>query len=475
MIDGVKVRCLGIDAKDWEENSLLVFNSGIDIQTGELLGNGRKIAFYKGLTFHLIPSTLSDTLHCYIKGSLAKYYTDGKTNAFDFNVSMLSWVLHDLSYKFHFNPANAVLENLEYGININLPIDPKKVIRGLIAYKSKGFKTFSIDNTNLGQCIGSPTYQTIKIYDKSKQDPQAPKNLLRMEIAVKRMSIVSKYGIKTLQDLTAPKVAPLLYHLLEVWNDCIYVDEKRKYREMTSFERSKWLFYINPKKWEDLEKKQRYRMKKHFTQLKAKYGMNDTQQEIANLINSKIKELTAETDIYCVHLLHNFSTGFESPKTNKGCPPFTRLDKGVKGTPNTTLKPKRKAKRKTAKKCTVCNKDISAKKAGSKFCSKHCNNSYHASRRTTKRRERILGEKKQLAILLQELGTTDNWCLISYRVLGEDYSDILHQREICFKGMVWKNVYQVWISSTANFKTKNILTSYRARKYIQMLNRINTP
>ncbi|MBR9775365.1 MAG: hypothetical protein GYB55_10260 [Cytophagales bacterium] len=61
MVDGVKVKCLGVDAIEWEKNSLLTFKSGIDIQTGEIMENGKRIAIFQGLQFHLIPSTVSDT------------------------------------------------------------------------------------------------------------------------------------------------------------------------------------------------------------------------------------------------------------------------------------------------------------------------------------------------------------------------------------------------------------------------------
>jgi hypothetical protein len=473
MIDGVKVKCLGINAKDWEENSLLDFKSGVVLETGEILDNGKKVAFYNGLYFQLIPSTVSETTHCYIKGSIAKYHTDGKTNAFDFTASMLLTVLNDLKEKFNIDPSKAVLENLEYGLNIIPPIEVKKVIKGLIAYKNNGFKTFSIPDTELGQCIGMKNYQTIKFYHKTEQDTNALSNLLRIEIAVKRMSIISKYGIKTLADLTAIKVNPLLQNILNVWNDCIFIDEKRKYREMAGFERSKWLFYINPRKWEDLEKKQRYRMKKHFIHLNSKYGLGNIKEEISLLITQKIKELTAETTLENVHLLHSFSNTFNSPKTKPKCPPFTRLDKGVKGTLKTIKNSKGNGHKKINKKCKVCSKDISTQKAGSKFCSKHCNNSFHASKRTEVRRLKIQTEKENLSTLLKTIEIDFNWCLISYQMENQSYSDILNQTEIYCKGITAKSVFRVVVSSTINFENEIELNSFRARKYIQMLNNYN--
>tara|TARA_R110000868_G_scaffold312820_3_gene573831 strand:- start:41257 stop:42705 length:1449 start_codon:yes stop_codon:yes gene_type:complete len=473
MVDGVKVKCLGVDAIEWEKNSLLTFKSGIDIQTGEIMENGKRIAIFQGLQFHLIPSTVSDTTHCYIKGSLAKYYTQGQTNAFDFTASMLGNVLNDLWEKFGIDPAKAILERIEIGVNIIPPIEAKKIFKGLIAYKNNAFKAFSVANTTLGQCIGMPNYQTIKIYNKAKQDPKAPANMIRIEIAFMRMSPLKNYGIKTLSNLTAPKVAPLLGKLLQVWNDCIYTDGNRNYKGMSKFERSKWLFYINPKKWEDLGKKQRYRMKKHFALLNTKYGMGNTQQETAKLIAEKVKELTAETLEKSVHLLHDFSKPKGSQKLKPKCPPFTHLDEGVKRGQKETQKPKEKAYQKKCQKCIVCKVNISSLKAGAKYCSKHCSNSFHASNRTALRRARIEKEKEQLQKLLRAIEAKEYWCLISYQMGNDSFAVVLHQNEINISKAEKIKVYRVEVSTSSEFTKAITLTSYRARKIIKSINQLN--
>lgn len=474
MIDGVKFICFGINAKDWEDNGLLVFKTGIDTKTGEIFKNGKKIAFFKGLSFHITPGKIPGTFHFTVRGSLAKYYTHGKTNAFDFTASMLLTVIQELKDKFKIDPSNTIIQNLEYGINIFPPMETKKFLKGLIAYRSNGFKTFSSENTKLGQCIGMPNYKTIKFYDKSEQDKNAPLGLIRIEIGIKRMSIIAKYGIKTLADLTASKVGPLLGELLELWNECIFIGEKCNYREMTVRERSKWLYYINPKKWEDQEKKQRHRMKKHFLELNAKYGTDDKKQETLLLISQKIKELTAEKPLKNVHLFGDFFDGYESQKLKLKKGPFTSLDKDVirAQKPNRNLK--EKGHRKNLKKCKVCKKEISNLKAGSKFCSKTCNNSFHGKIRTEKRRFNILTEKEILENLLKNIQFESHWLLISYQADGINYSDILHQKEISFKGTIGKNVFKLVLSSTMNFENKIILTSYRARKYIQTVKNYNT-
>jgi hypothetical protein len=58
---------------------------------------------------------------------------------------MILDVIEDLNKKFNIDPTKAILENMEYGVNIIPPIETRQVIKNLIAYKSDGFKTFSQD------------------------------------------------------------------------------------------------------------------------------------------------------------------------------------------------------------------------------------------------------------------------------------------------------------------------------------------
>jgi len=297
-----------------------------------------------GLTFSLIPSTVSKFTHCLVRGSLAKLYTDGVTNAFDFTANMVEQTISDLQSLFGIDPAKAVLENFEFGLNITLPetLKSRDFFRGLIAYKGNGFATMNTANNEIGVCIGNKGFKVVKIYDKSRQDTNAPPRLIRIEIAVKRMRAVEKYGIKTLADLNRKTLTLLADEILDLWRDCIYVDGKPNFRSMTAFEQKKWLYYTNPKNWEGVEKKKRYRMKQHFAGLKRKYVIGDHQAALLELITAKARKLTGGTNEpandfpkKCVHLFHNFSGNFHPQNEKSICPPFPYVYGDGKGGQNT--------------------------------------------------------------------------------------------------------------------------------------------
>jgi len=88
LVDGIKILCIGTNPKSWEANPLLTFATKVDEQTGEIISN-TKIAFFKGLHFYLIPSTISTVTHCILRGSLPKYYNNGKDNGYDYSLEML--------------------------------------------------------------------------------------------------------------------------------------------------------------------------------------------------------------------------------------------------------------------------------------------------------------------------------------------------------------------------------------------------
>ena len=118
MIDGVKIKCIGTKSDDWERNPLLKFGSKIDTITGEILAKN-KVAFYRGLSFHIVPSTISDANLLFVRGSLATFYNNGTNNAFDFDFKMLCEVIKELQTAFNINPDKAIIQAFEFGANIN--------------------------------------------------------------------------------------------------------------------------------------------------------------------------------------------------------------------------------------------------------------------------------------------------------------------------------------------------------------------
>lgn len=160
-----------------------------------------------------------------------------------------------------------------------------------MCYGNNTFVSIKIERVKVGKKIVQQRSE-IKIYDKGKQYSLPIQNLTRIELAVKRMEHLKTYNIRTLEDLTKiEEIKPLGELLKNCWNNVIYFDKQLKWRQLTPFERKKILYYATPRNWEDFDKKQRYRAKKHFKELMSKYSTSTTHKEITELISQKINFL----------------------------------------------------------------------------------------------------------------------------------------------------------------------------------------
>lgn len=474
MIDGIKLKCIGTDPADWERNPLLKFATKIDTITGEFLAKN-KVAFYRGLAFHLVPSTVSNTTHCIIKGSLATFYNQGINNAFDFDIMMLQETISELKNIFSVNPTKAEIQAFEYGANIIPQQTTKQIINGLRAYQLDNFTGLKMDNVFNGKQLQRQEY-IFKIYDKGLQVSKPHSNMLRIEYAIKSKKNARRYGINVLADLTnTNKLNRLKNRLLEVWEDVIFYDKGMRWRNMTHQQREKMLYYLDATNWGTFTKMQRNRAKKQFRDLYARFCTSTTQPDILELLRLKLDDLTA---VEC-YPLRNFLNENDSSKKELKMLPFTHLDKDVKSNTKTKqktstkqqIKKLEKLQKNESKKCCVCGSKISHKKSSAVYCSKRCNNSNHAKKRKMKRHEIKKLETESLNNLLNNLNKRKLKLLIEYRADGVEYADRLKQKEIHAPPEWIRAVFRVKIYTYPN---EIILTSYRARKLIKSINILNT-
>lgn len=326
MFDGIKIKCLGTNPKDWENNSLLKFASSVDVETGEILSNN-KTAYYKGLYFCLIPSTVSDSTHCIIKGSLAKFHNNGNDNAFDYSIDMLQDTINELEKRFSVDPLRAEIQSFEYGVNVH-PTQPiKQILNGLRAYQSDNFIGLKEQGIFNGKQLKRQEY-SYKMYDKGLSIGKPEINLLRVEYAVNSIKTARKYNIRTLADLSKISVLNMLQTtLLEIWNEIIFYDLGMKWRYMTDSQKEKMLLYLDATNWKKFTKMQRLRAKEHFRDLHNLFCSSKTQVEIHELLRLKTEELIPKKRYH----LRNFSETEYSSKQNTEMLPFTYLDKQVNG------------------------------------------------------------------------------------------------------------------------------------------------
>lgn len=468
MLDGFKIEVQSQTAQKWLTNDLLLFHQQADVRTSKMLGN-TSIAKYKGLVFSITKSVKHENIqYCVVRGSLHKYWNNGKHNANDFTFSELKKVITELSEKFGINTETTEIRNIEFGVNINTPVPVKQVLKDLVAYNSYTFGTLTVDKKRVGKTINQQR-TTLKIYDKGLQFDKG-KNLLRVEVSIKKMKYLEKYKIKTLADCLEPaKILPLGVLLFDYWDAIIYFDKKLNYRNLSEFERKKLLYYATPRNWSDFTIKQRYRAKKHFKKLIGFHG-SKTHFLIGFLIAQKWLELSAkicpqinldfkefsQTDF--VHKLTLIINGYFIPKTP--------LNKNPKFLPKKVEKMKPKKKRI----CKVCKTRISHKKADAVYCSKKCNNVHNGKRRTKKRQQLRKQENYQLKKLLKFLPSSKIELIVTYKNASGTYSDQLIQSEIgTTKGWIKKVIKVKVIKANKTI----VLTSYRARRLINNINNQN--
>lgn len=473
MIDGIKIKCIGTTPHDWQSNPLLKFYSSIDEATGEILTKN-KVAFYRGLSFHLIPSTVSDTVHCLLKGSLAVFHNQGLNNAYDFDFSMLANTIQELKEVFAVNPNTAIIQTFEAGANLNINQPVKKVIAGLRAYQNENFVLLKIEGANVGRMVSRTEY-ALKIYDKGKQSG-TNKNLLRLEYAFKKSRHAHRFNVNVLTDLLNPSnLEAIKKAIIEFWSNVIFYDKGLKLRDMNDKETKKMLYYLDATNWAKFSRMQRKRATKHFKELSERFGTSSTQTEIGFLLSKKLDELTA---VKCYDF-PNFLKGIDSQKRGSKMLRFPSLDeqgkRNIKPSKNSikinTKKMVENGLKNHSQKCCSCEVDISHKKTNSKYCSKHCNNSTQAKKRKMSRQNIKKSENENLTLLLDSLAKSNLFLLVEYATDTGTYADRLEQKEIGVPLDWIKRIFKITIETDP---VPIVLTSYRARKLIKSINKLNS-
>lgn len=468
MIDGVKIDVPNLTGNEWLSNNLLDFYTYTNTNTGELK-DGTRVAKYKGLSFIITQSTKYKGLFYYsVRGSLHKYYNNGETNATDFTFSQLQTVIIELSRKFNIDPATAILRNLEFGVNIYTSIPAKSLINNLVALYNDPFTDFKIDGLKIGKAIGKQRYR-IKIYDKGKQEGLPTNNLVRLEIAVKKMQYLKKYGIEKLADLLDfGKVQPLGGLMVDYWRNVIYYDKQVNWKGLSDFERKKLLYYATPRNWQDFNPMQRMRAKVHFNKIISQYGATSTLSETGNLIAEKWDDLVADK---CIGLTPDISES-RSNDLYMIDPLECTVKTYTKPTPDTKPKTPRKMNLKNPCQkvnfCRTCAKDISNKKRNSLYCSKRCNNSHHAKERKKDRHFLKIVETPTLNFYLHRLKNTRLSLLVEYRDNGICEAVSLYQNEINAPFPWVRKVIKVTLLDTGE-----TLTSHRAKRLINNISKLN--
>jgi hypothetical protein len=427
LIDGVKIRVLNLDANVWKAHEGLDFDLSVSSRTGEVKTHKPLLSELKGLTFKVIPSVVNPAKPlCYVLGSLTKYKSDGRDNVENLTYSQLCEVVEDLK-KYHVDPSVSRLENIEFGLNIDLPFSCDVVLNSIVSMPTKPMTELRVEKTTIGKRCDFQQYE-IKIYDKGKAENHKTSSVLRVELRIKKMEFLKKTNIRTLLDLTDHnQLAHAGALLLKSINDVIMFNfDFEKLDDLTPSVREKVLLCTNPKTWKTWT---RYQRRIHFKEMEvlqneskggntkalimqAVYknwcdlggGENGFSNEFTNTLKTQYPKIAFNLGLIGFENLDKKENGFHSldDKNEKkseavslnGFPVsnsvFTNLSikingyndkykktttkkRGVRGENVTITKHKPKLYL-GVRVCLSCETDISHKRPQSVFCSKKCKN-----------------------------------------------------------------------------------------------------
>lgn len=288
MIDFIKLNVSYLTETALLNNPLIKWDKNYSDETGELKHP------IKGKYFNM-DIILNPTLRI-IKGSIHILRNEIKTaynqNYDDFTFDDAKEMILHLRDVFNLDLDKTIIENLEIGLNIHTNKTPERILNeNLIVWNDK-MPSINNNYNGKGKYIEFVTIQYyIKIYDKGKQYDR-PENILRFECKIIRNEFLSKYGIRTLNDLLVKDhLKRLQAFLFESFTLCVVVDDLSPKTISEPKEREIFTKGINPIIWASIKGMQKKRFKVSFFELLEKYSLNTIHKEIESKLRAKGKEL----------------------------------------------------------------------------------------------------------------------------------------------------------------------------------------
>lgn len=264
-------------------------NPKINKQGKIIYKNPYKFAVHNDLRF-----TIYDTGTIFLEGSLHKYFNNGLYNFDDFDYNSFVSVLGDLEAKFGIKANNCLLQGIEIGTNIILPVPPKDILNSSFLHKTSAFKDVLTSSEGSYKQASHSQY-LVKMYDKTMQARaqgfDVQDDLMRFELKYKKMEKMNKLGIYTLADIVLAGFAIFKEELINEFNNILLFDKT------TKFEHRMLSSYRNPLFWTDLlENFSRKTFYKHKKQLNAftRNSSDNLQGKIVKILSDKIDELANE-------------------------------------------------------------------------------------------------------------------------------------------------------------------------------------
>lgn len=165
-----------------------------------------------------------------------------------------------LCHKIGCTSNDMIIQNIEFGFNIETFFDPKLFIKGLLYHKGKCFEHRL--GLNYAQCMHQQ--YLIKIYNKSNQyNSILTEHTLRVEVKLIRSCMINKLGITSLFDINRNSFIKAQSYLKTVFDEIVYFDYTIKKDGLSRHNKLKLDKYKNKLYWiEELNNvKSRYKQK----------------------------------------------------------------------------------------------------------------------------------------------------------------------------------------------------------------------
>lgn len=245
------------------QNPLLNFTTPVNIETGEIenVENGDWV-FQTAYNYEL-KFKIYKTGRIEIKGSLHKFYNfvikNNLGNSNDFKLVEVIEAIDFLSEFFELNLKETTIHTLEVGLNLKLiNISCNYVLDHIIAFKNLSFQKM---NLGMSKGKGLDVYFSqygIKFYNKGVQY-NSFEQILRFEIKYLKMQpLKRKYTLVDLKSLDCWN--DMYFRLVKAVEDVIFIDHFDSKR-MGKGDNNLMLIVSNPRNWESVDYRKRYRLK----------------------------------------------------------------------------------------------------------------------------------------------------------------------------------------------------------------------
>lgn len=279
MFDGVKIPIKGRDQQRLRSHHLLTWKpNGVDA-----LGRERFVARWGAFTFK------GDADRCTsMRGSFHCHHHGGE-NWQDFTREHFAEAVAAVCITLGLHPTNMRLANVEVGVNIGPPMPTPDVLRYIVLHRTQGPQPMRV---GVGVVIQHTAYR-FKIYDKARQYGR-PGELLRFEVAVRKMRAIARYGLRTLADLLQPQAwTAMRGYLLDRFDELLIVEPDIITDGLKPSERDLLTRAKDPGYWIDLGRRERSEKRRTLSAIYARSTSPGLKATLRALIATKTEELGA--------------------------------------------------------------------------------------------------------------------------------------------------------------------------------------